>query len=90
MKFKGLGQGLFLKKAVLHPDRHLWVCRGTVLQGETGAPQDGHCYEPSVLYDTNAQLLAVDPSVYIFKMWYTTGWGTRGIYYAESLDGIYP
>jgi hypothetical protein len=41
--------------------------------------------EPSVIQDTNAQLLAVSPSTVIFKAIFT---GLAGLCYEESLDGI--
>lgn len=43
--------------------------------------------EPTVLYDSLAQVLAVPSTQKIFKMWYTSGWGIPQIDYAESVDG---
>ncbi|HET9087136.1 MAG TPA: hypothetical protein VFN53_06425 [Acidobacteriaceae bacterium] len=55
-----------------------WTRKGLTLIGSG---------EPTVLQDTNAQLLAVPSTTTIFKAWFTNGTGP-GIYYAESLDGL--
>jgi predicted GH43/DUF377 family glycosyl hydrolase len=48
--------------------------------------EENHVQEPQVLYEAGAQILeTADP---VFKMWYSSGWGTRTISYAESTDGI--
>jgi len=62
-----------------------WRRRGTVI-----GPPPTHEYsaqEPSVIYDNNAQILSVSSSTNVFKVWFTAGWNTQNILYAESLDG---
>jgi hypothetical protein len=58
---------------------------GTVLTADTPWEQN-YVFEPVVLYDTDPQILTGNTSVY--KMWYTGGWGTHGLGYAESINGV--
>jgi hypothetical protein len=41
--------------------------------------------EPTVIREGNPQILTGETTV--FKIWYTQGWNTVGIWYAESVDG---
>jgi hypothetical protein len=59
-----------------------WTRQGTVISAGTG--DSSNVYEPTVIYESSAQIL----SGTVFKMWYTGGWATRHINYAESTDGI--
>jgi hypothetical protein len=56
-----------------------WTPQGIVISGVGGAAGN-----PTVLYDTNPQILSANGDGKIFKMWY----GPFGIYYAESNDGV--
>ena len=57
----------------------VWQRYGDVISDVTTA-------EPSVIYDTNPQILTNE--TYVYKMWYRYGWSTAYLYYAESTDGI--
>lgn len=63
----------------------VWEGQGTVLEASV-LREDSNLYEPTVLYEGNAQIIDTPESV--FKMWYTEGWGTPNISYAESLTGL--
>jgi predicted GH43/DUF377 family glycosyl hydrolase len=62
-----------------------WAKGVTVLQADTVEEGD-NIYEPTVIYEDNPQILTGETNV--FKMWYTGGWGTHYINYAESVDGL--
>ena len=65
----------------------IWTRQGTVIAKTIG--NGGGAQEPSVLYDTNPQILSANPDGKIFKMWYTNGWTNPVVInYAESSDGI--
>lgn len=66
-------------------NRKVWVKKGTVLSADVTA-ELGNVYEPTVIQDSLPQIITATPKV--FKMWYTGGWITTGIYYAESVDGL--
>jgi len=60
---------------------YAWSRIGVVLE-PSGSEQS--TYEPTVLYEGNAQIL----SGTVFKMWYTAEVPTQRIHYAESVDGV--
>lgn len=60
-----------------------WTYIGDVLTA-TVAGDQSNVYEANVIYEANAQVLTGT----VFKMWYTSGWGTPILNYAESADGI--
>jgi hypothetical protein len=67
----------------------VWTRQGTVISalgGSSSSGDDGNVYEPTVLYDTNPQILAGYTNV--FKMIYTGGWQHITLFYAESVDGV--
>ena len=57
----------------------VWTRYGVVQDG--GAETAG---EPSVIYEGDAQILTGS----VFKMWWTSVWGSPQLNYSESLDGI--
>lgn len=59
-----------------------WARQGAVLTAGVG--DNSNVLEPSVIREAGAQIL----SGTVYKMWYTSGWGTVQINYAESSDGI--
>lgn len=64
----------------------VWKRSGTAIPiGSNGGTE-----EPSVLYESGAQILSPNPDGNIFKLWETDGWsaGTLNIYYWESNDGV--
>jgi hypothetical protein len=61
-----------------------WSRQGTVLTAGSG--DDSNIYEPTVIYDTDPQILTGE--TYVFKAWFTGGWSSSHINYAESVDGI--
>jgi hypothetical protein len=64
---------------------NIWDSQGTVLSASI-VVDENNVFEPTVIYDTNPQILTT--STYVFKMWFTSGWNSVGINYAESTDGI--
>lgn len=58
--------------------------QGTAIETTVGTDDEKNDQEPSVIIDTNAQIL----SGTVFKMWYTHAWSSPVINYAESTDGI--
>jgi PGF-pre-PGF domain-containing protein len=65
----------------------VWYRQGTVLNGTLPLEQN-NIGEPTVLYENNSQLGIASTSTNIFKMWYTGGWTTPYLWYAESVDGL--
>lgn len=63
----------------------VWNRKGTVIYPSTAADQQT-CGEPTVILDTNPVILTSNVGN-VFKMWFTQGWGTANICYAESPDG---
>ncbi len=67
----------------------VWVKKGAVVEPDQ-VSEKLNCLEPTVIYDTNPQILTGETSV--FKMWHSGGLENYGddinIYYAESIDGI--
>jgi predicted GH43/DUF377 family glycosyl hydrolase len=63
----------------------IWNPLGTILDA-TAADEEGQIQEPTVIYETGAQVIVTAEPV--FKMWYSGGYTDTGIYYAESLDGL--
>jgi hypothetical protein len=67
---------------------------GSLLWKRSGAGTpigaNGGTEEPSVLYESGAQVLTANPDGKIWKLWETDGWsaGTLNIYYWESNDGV--
>jgi len=74
----------YTKQYAIDRENSFWSLQGTVLAASEVHEID-NVFEPTVIYDSNPQILDGDN---VFKMWYTGGWGTTGICYAESLDGI--
>lgn len=66
-----------------HRASGIWQPQGTVLDAAL-AFEEGQIVEPSVLYEAGAQILVGS----VFKMWYSSGYTTPTISYAESYDGI--
>ncbi|MFH1720671.1 MAG: DUF2341 domain-containing protein [Patescibacteria group bacterium] len=64
---------------------YYWTRQGTVLSAST-APEDSNVYEPTVIYEGSPQILSGQTNV--FKMWYSGGWNSPNLNYAESTDGI--
>lgn len=62
---------------------YIWTLRGTVLSG-VAPDETNNVGEPNVIYEGSPQILAGT----VFKMWYTSGWASPEIHYAESTDGI--
>lgn len=65
----------------------VWNRRGAVLNATTSADQD-NTFEPSVIYDSTTTPVILTGHTKVFRMWYTSGWTTPQINYAESLDGV--
>ena len=61
----------------------IWSRVGTVLPAGFTADQS-NLYEPSVIHESGCVVLTSP----CFKAWFTAGWGTTNINYAESLDGV--
>lgn len=59
-----------------------WTRQGTCLGPSTAAQ------EPTVLYMSGAQMISPNPDGKIFRMWYTSGWGSSSTSYAESNTGL--
>ncbi|MDP3881045.1 MAG: DUF2341 domain-containing protein, partial [bacterium] len=62
-----------------------WTRQGTVLSASTVA-EDSNVYEPTVIYEGSPQILTGQTNV--FKLWYSGGWNSPNLNYAESTDGI--
>jgi hypothetical protein len=62
----------------------IWKSTGTIMTPETVADQS-NLQEPNVIYEGSPQILTDATNVY--KMLFTAGGTTQGIYYAESVDG---
>jgi hypothetical protein len=62
-----------------------WQRKGAILNATTTADLD-NVFEPTVIREASPQILTQYDTVY--KMWYTAGWATFGINYAESVDGV--
>lgn len=60
-----------------------WARQGVVLNGG-GADETNNVYEPTVIREAGAVILTGT----VFKMWYTQGWASPSINYAESTDGV--
>jgi hypothetical protein len=52
----------------------------------TTVGENNNCFEPHVIIDSNPQILTSEATV--FKMIYSSGWGSGDLNYAESADGI--
>lgn len=63
----------------------VWKRKGVVLSPSASAPDLNNFQEPSVIREGNPIILTSETTV--FKMWWTRGWNTVGICYAESVDG---
>lgn len=81
-------RGIFLAR-VLSPLRPgpIWERQGAVLSGSLANELPVGCQEPTVIYDTDPQIVSGSAC---FKMWYTGGnaGGDGGVFYAESLTGL--
>lgn len=64
----------------------VWLKKGTVLR-PTLATDELTLQEATVMYEGSPQVL-VNVTGSVFKLWFTQGYGTPNIVYAESLDGI--
>lgn len=64
----------------------VWNRAGTVLYPDQIS--QFNFAEPNVIRDTGSHLLGVPATDTIFKMWYTSGWSTPWIAYAESPTGL--
>jgi predicted GH43/DUF377 family glycosyl hydrolase len=62
----------------------VWTRQGTVMNFNAPGTSGTGTQEPTVIYEGNAQILSGN----VFKMWYTNGWTSANIQYAESSDGI--
>jgi len=62
-----------------------WISRQSVLYSSE-VPDQAAVQEPTVIYDTNPQILTEETNV--FKMWFTQGFDVFNTCYAESVDGI--
>lgn len=61
----------------------IWKRQGVIIP--PNRPGDlNNVQEPTVIREANPVIISTDT---VFKMWYTQGWGTVGICYAESVDG---
>lgn len=67
------------------PRNGIWERQGIVINADTAADHD-NVQEPCVLYDTAPVILTGNE--YVWKMWYSGGWATPYLNYAESLDGL--
>jgi len=65
-----------------------WHRKGVVMRGYPAA-EGMNNYEPSVIKEGNPQILTSPYDTTVFKMWYTYGWLSRNIGYAESPDGVH-
>lgn len=61
----------------------VWTRYGTVMTGDPSTEETAVA-EPRIIYEGSPVILA-GPNVY--KMWYTAGWSTPKVNYAESADG---
>lgn len=64
----------------------VWNREGTVLAASVPADQE-NVYEPT-LVQPEGNCLILTSSTTCWKMWFTGGWDSPNIYYAESADGI--
>src|SRR5882672_95579 len=75
---------LFITCALSCQAQTIWNRQGVVLSA-TRAGDEQSVQEPTVIYEGNAQILSGN----VFKMWFTSGWTSTNIGYAESLDAVH-
>ena len=64
----------------------VWTRQGTVIAAnQTNTDGQGN-QEPDVIHEGNCQVVAGSSC---FKMWFSDGWTTCNIYYAESTDAVH-
>lgn len=66
---------------------HPWKPQGTILSASISA-DEGNLGEPSVIYDSNPQVITNPGVTNVFKMIFASGWFSPNLYYAESIDGV--
>ena len=64
----------------------LWGRNGTVINGVSSSQYSAQ--EPSVILDSNPQLITGSSFNLFFKMWFTCGWTVEAVCYTESEDGF--